>query len=254
MSCELFNQPRFREAAGSEFRPGGLGLTEELASECGLEPGWRVLDVGCGVGSTPSFLARHYEVATVGLDRSPGFIEEAEARDHSVTWMKAHAAGIPYPDGYFDAVFAECFLSGVDDRPKVLTEVGRVLRPGGRLAVTDMYLRRPEASSSLDSLPPATCLRGAVGKDDMLALLEEAGFAVRVWRDCSEVLRAFTASLVFSYGSAASFWHAVLGPGESLRDRVALARPGYCLLIAEARPVPSADPPGSRRLPNTGAG
>ncbi len=241
MSCELYQQPRFRRAAGSEFRPGGLGLTAEVAAECGLEPGRRVLDLGCGVGSTASFLARRWGVTAVGLDRSLRFIEEAEIRDSGVTWVQGEAHEIPFPDGYFDAVFSECFLSTLDDQAEVLREIRRVLRPGGRLAITDVYLRRPEAARSLRFLPSATCLRGAVGKTAMLELVETVGFTVRTWRDRSDALTAFMASLILSYGSAASFWEAALGQDEGLREQVALARPGYCLLIAEPRLAMSSD-------------
>jgi arsenite methyltransferase len=225
MNCSLYEQPLFRQAAGPEFRPGGLALTDELASECGLEPGAVVLDLACGVGSTASQLARSWGVTMVGLDCSPGFIEEARARDPEVSWVVGRADAIPYANGHFDAVFCECFLSTVDEPAKVLREVRRVLRPGGRLAMSDMYLRQPGAAPSSREIP----------------LLERTGFAVRTWRDRSDTLKTLIASLIFAYGSAAAFWAAACGADEGGAHegdagRLAAAKPGYYLLVAQSPP------------------
>ena len=239
MKYGLYQQTPFRSAAGAEFRPGGLDLTEELAAECGLMQGQRVLDLGCGVGSTASYLARRWGVSVVGLDSSVGFIEEAESRDPGVTWTLGRAEEIPYGDGSFDAVFCECFLSTLDDPSRVLGEIRRVLRADGRLAVTDMYLRNPGNAPSLIGLPAASCLRRAGCREAVVSTLERADFSVRVWRDRSDALKAFTASMVFAYGSLARFWDAVLGEGEGEGEgegagwveSIALFRPGYYLLV-----------------------
>jgi arsenite methyltransferase len=235
MTRSLYEQPPFRAAAGTEFRPGGLGLTAELAGECGLRPGQLVLDVGCGVGATASFLAEHYGVTAVGLDCSAPSVDEATHRDERVTWILGRAQQIAYPDEHFDAVFCECFLSTQEDAIEVLQEMRRVLRPAGFLAVTDLYLRTPETASSLSSLPADTCLRSAASKDVTLALFESAGFEVSFWRDRSDALRALMASLVFAYGSAAAFWDAALGEYAGLRATVEHSRPGYYLLVARRR-------------------
>ncbi len=181
MNCSLYEQPLFRLAGGSEFRPGGMALTDELAAECDLAPGMPVLDVACGVGSTASHLAERWAVVMTALDSSPRFIEEARARDANVAWVLGSAEAIPLPDACVDAVFCECFLSAAGDPDQVLHEARRVLRPGGRLAVSDMYLRRPEGAVTSDA-PNATCLRGARGKEATLSLIARTGFAVRTWR------------------------------------------------------------------------
>ena len=241
MNCSLYEQPSFRQAAGAEFRPGGLALTDELAAECGLTPGMSVLDLACGVGSTASHLARDWGAVAAGLDDSPRFIEEADARDPDVTWVVGRADAIPFLDGSFDLVFCECFLSMVDDPAGVLREARRVLRPGGHLALSDMYLREPGSARAPDALPPATCLRGATGREATLALLARTGFAVRTWRDRSDALKALFASLIMAYGSAAAFWAEAAGRppddvGPADGASLAAARPGYYLCVAEALP------------------
>lgn len=252
MNCTLYQQAAFRRASGAEFRPGGLTLSEELAQACDLRPGERVLDLGCGVGSTASYLSRRWELQVTGLDASPEFVAEARSRDRQVDWAVGRAEAVPFPDGHFDAVFAECFLSGLDDPVPALREVKRVLRPGGRLAVSDMYLREPSAASPLVQAPAATYLCGALGKDATLELIQESGFRLDLWRDCSGTLKGLMAALIMEYGSAAAFWEAATAAGEGDRcaparaareltepegapashDSWPAARPGYYLLVA----------------------
>jgi arsenite methyltransferase len=240
VSAGLYQDASFRRAAGAVFRPGGLLLTQELAEACRLQPGERVLDLGCGVGATAAYLAERWVVTVCGLDRSPAFLAEARSGHPELDWVLGEAGNIPLPDGEFDTVFAECFLSGVDARA-VLAEVRRVLRPGGRLALSDVYLRHPEAGA-LPFAPAVTCLRGAVGKEETMDLLRQSGFAVKLWEDRSDALKELMASVILSYGSAADFWKATLGEEEgdvdleSLSRRIAGARPGYYLLVAEAVP------------------
>ena len=236
MDCELYQQAEFRKAAGAEFRPGGLGLTKELALACDLRPNHRVLDVACGLGSTASYLACRWGVQAWGLDAHPGFLEEAKRRDWEVSWVLGDAEAIPFPDAYFDAVFAECFLSAVDYRPAVLREIGRVLRPGGRLAVSDLYLRNPGTTVSF--APPSTCLAGCADKETTEGLLRQAGFVVILWHDRSDALKVFMAELILAYGSVSSFWQASgamkrTGGGNGFLEQLSAARPGYFMLVAE---------------------
>lgn len=235
MSCRLYEQKRFREAAGGEFRPGGIGLTQELAAACALAPGQRVLDLGCGVGSTASFLAARYGVDAVGLDGSAAFIDEARERDHAVEWVLGRADALPFPDGSFTVVFCECFLSLFDDPGHVLREMRRVLGRGGRLALSDMYLRDPAVGRHSPELPAGSCLRAAVSLDEMRTLIENAGFEVTLCEDRSESLKTLMAALIFSYGSAAGFWEAATGGGETNAAWLRAVRPGYLILAARAR-------------------
>ena len=237
MTLTLYHQPRFRDACGSEFRPGGLPLTAELAELCRLTPGLQVLDLGCGVGSTASFLARQFGVETVGLDSSSASLAEAQANDQGVSWVLGRAEQIPFPDNHFDVCMCECFLSAVEEPAVVLREIRRVLRPTGLLAVTDVYLRRPSAGDTLKNLSPQVCLRGALGQQETKARFDDGGFEVCFWQDRSDALKSLMAALVFAYGSSATFWKALLGEEAGQSAVVQAARPGYYLLLARPRPA-----------------
>jgi arsenite methyltransferase len=258
VDSRLYQQPSFRVAAGCEFRPGGVELTRQLAGACALQPGGRVLDLACGVGSTASYLSKEWDAKVSGLDASPEFLAEARERDEDVEWVVGKADALPFRDGWFDSVFAECFLSTFADPGPILREVRRVLRPGGRLAVSDMYLREPDAVPLGALTPAATCLSGARNKDATLAAFREHGLRVTVWEDRSEALKGLMASLIMAYGSAAAFWEAAAGDGADGAEgagggsaaargaALQAARPGYYLVVAEASPsapatVPSRD-------------
>jgi arsenite methyltransferase len=207
------------------------------------------------VGSTASYLSMEWGAKVSGLDISPEFLAEARGRDEDVEWVLGAADATPFADARFDVVFAECFLSSCTDRAAVLREIRRVLRPGGRLALSDMYLREPSAAPLAVLAPSATCLCGARGKDATLRAIEDHGFRVTVWEDRTEALKGLMASLIMAYGSAAAFWEAVVGGEGGARDACGSAvacaaassavRPGYYLLVAEVTaPVPatSSDP------------
>jgi ubiquinone/menaquinone biosynthesis C-methylase UbiE len=108
-----------------------------------LEPGFRVLDVGCGPGTiTVDLAARVVPAEVVGIDTSEEVIEAArqaaeEAGCGNVTFMTGDVAAVDAPDSSFDVVHAHQLLQHLPDPIAALTEMRRVLRPGGLVAVRD---------------------------------------------------------------------------------------------------------------------
>ena len=108
-----------------------------LADAARLATGQRVLDVACGTGVLAREAAKRVapDGAVVGLDRNEGMLAVAQRKAPAVTWKAGLAESLPFPDRGFDAVVSQFSQMFFEDRAKALREMGRVLKPGGRMAV-----------------------------------------------------------------------------------------------------------------------
>ncbi|MEU3994161.1 class I SAM-dependent methyltransferase [Streptomyces platensis] len=133
---------RSLEAAGDQ-------LTDLLARKLELGPGRRVLDLGCGVGGPAIRLARTTGAEVVGItisheqSRVGQALVEKEGMADLVTVAHGDAMELSYPAGSFDAVMALEAIEHMPDRRTVLSNIARVLRPSGRVALTDFFERAP---------------------------------------------------------------------------------------------------------------
>lgn len=156
------------ELTGGCRHPGGLELTERVVELAGLPSRAAVLDVGCGDGATAAHLERRFGLRVIGVDRSAAFVRRGRERCLDLDLREGTAERLPLPDASVDAVLAECVLSILDEPAAALEEWARVLRPGGRLLVNDLYRR--------------------VDPDAARRLLTRLGFAVEAWEDHSSAL------------------------------------------------------------------
>jgi SAM-dependent methyltransferase len=116
--------------------PGGAVATAHLLSSLDLGPGVRALDLGCGTGATVAEAGRT-GAAVIGLDLRPSMLAAARRRNGPLRLVRADLeAGLPFVDSSFDAVWAESVVALLDP-PRVVAEMARVLRPGGRIAVNE---------------------------------------------------------------------------------------------------------------------
>lgn len=162
-----------------------------------LKAGETVLDLGSGGGIDVLLSARRVgETGFVyGLDMTDEMLALAEqnreqAGVENVKFLKGHIEDIPLPDSSVDVIISNCVINLSADKDAVLREAYRVLRPGGRFAVSDIVLEgepTEEFRANMDSW--TACVAGALEKDDYLARLSAAGF-----NDPSiEVTRAYSA-------------------------------------------------------------
>ncbi|MEK6285348.1 MAG: arsenite methyltransferase [Acidobacteriota bacterium] len=162
----------------------GLSCGNPTAS-AHLRPGEVVVDLGCG-GGLDIFLASPKvgpEGRAIGIDMTPEMIERARrnAEKGGYTNVEFHLAKIdhlPLPDNSVDCVISNCVINLAPDKQAVFREIVRVLKPGGRLAVSDIALKKelpPEVSSDL--LAYVGCVAGAILTGDYKRGLLEAGFA-----------------------------------------------------------------------------
>ncbi|HWH65748.1 MAG TPA: methyltransferase domain-containing protein, partial [Gaiellales bacterium] len=120
-----------------ELRPAGESWRELAAVELAeLGPAARLLDVGCGTGRFAVFAAERLGARVWGVDPSSEMLDQAKRRGaRGVGWKQAAAEHLPFKDGWFDAAHAHLVMHVVDDVGAALSEIARVLCPGGRLVV-----------------------------------------------------------------------------------------------------------------------
>lgn len=154
-----------------------------------LRPGEVVVDLGCG-GGLDVFLSAAKVGPTgkaIGIDMTPEMLALARknAEQSGVSNVAFHQATIdnlPLPDGSVDCVISNCVINLAPDKRAVFREIARVLKPGGRVAVSDIALKRPlPPDLGSDLMAYVGCIAGAISIADYEAGLAEAGFgAVQV--------------------------------------------------------------------------
>jgi arsenite methyltransferase len=170
---------------GESYHPGGADLTRRLADALSLHPGERVLDVAAGIGTTALLLAAERDVEVLGVDL--GASQVARARDRADTpgfvararFEVGDAERLPVEDGAFDAVVCECAFCTFPDKATAAAELFRVLGPGGRVGITDVWLDPDRLDPELAGLAGrVACLADARPVDETRATLEAAGLRV----------------------------------------------------------------------------
>ena len=151
-----------------------------------LRPGETVLDLGSGGGIDVLLSARRVGPTgrAIGLDMTDEMLalarrNAAEAGVTNVEFLKGEIEAIPLPDASVDVVISNCVINLSPDKGATLREVARVLRPGGRFAVSDIVAQGapvPEATRA-DMESWTGCVSGALHEDEYRALLGEAGLA-----------------------------------------------------------------------------
>jgi ubiquinone/menaquinone biosynthesis C-methylase UbiE len=135
---------------------GSMSATRELVELCGIGDGSLVLDVGCGVGATPRYLARSYDARVVGVDLLERMVRQAralvgrEGAGERVSLGVADARALPFADAAFDAVLVESVNVFFEDKGPAMEEYVRVTRPGGYVGVTEMTWLKPPSPEVAD--------------------------------------------------------------------------------------------------------
>ena len=150
-----------------------------------LRPGEIVVDLGSGGGLDVFLAAKQVgpKGRAIGIDMTPAMIERARASAAAagytnVEFYLAHIDKLPLPDASVDCVISNCVLNLAPDKPAVFREIARVLKPGGRLAVSDIALKGQLPEAVACSLAAYVgCIAGAIRMETYREELLKAGFA-----------------------------------------------------------------------------
>ena len=233
---------------GESYHPGGLDLTRRLARALDLRPGDHVLDIASGPGTTALLVAAEFGVEVDGVDLGSMTVERANAMAADkqmagqVRFHCGDAERLPMDDASVDAVVCECAFCTFPDKTAAAAEIARVLRPGGRVGITDVALDPARLDAELQSLAGwVACIADARPVAEYVALLERAGLRVTLTEPHDDALARMIEQIDARLAAFSMLKHAAL---ESIdvpraRERCALAAQavtdgiaGYSLIVA----------------------
>jgi ubiquinone/menaquinone biosynthesis C-methylase UbiE len=174
----------------------GCGNPQAIAA---LRPGETVLDLGSG-GGFDCFLAAKRVGASgrvIGVDMTPEMVSKArdnarKVQSLNVEFRLGEIEHLPVADASVDVILSNCVINLAPDKARVFREAFRALKPGGRLAISDVVASRELPAALAASLEAMTgCVAGAARIEELQALLSEAGF-----RDVSIVPRPESAAII----------------------------------------------------------
>ena len=177
----------------------GCGNPQAIAA---LRPGETVLDLGSGGGIDCFLAARQVGEAgkVIGVDMTPEMIDRArrtaaEAGTRNVEFRLGEIEHLPVADGTVDVVLSNCVINLSPDKPAVYREAFRVLRSGGRLAISDVVATAPLPEDMRGNLELLVgCVAGAATLDEVESILAEAGFVnirIELNERSREIIRGF---------------------------------------------------------------
>ena len=161
-----------------------LGVANHLRF-ADIRPGETILDIGCGGGIDTMLAARRTGPTgrVIALAFLPEMLERTaaaarEARLENVEPLEAEMEAIPLPDASVDLIVSNGVVNLSPRKARVMAECARVLRPGGRLCVSDLTVAQDDLPPEIATQPAAWagCVAGALKEEDFVAKLEQAGF------------------------------------------------------------------------------
>jgi SAM-dependent methyltransferase len=179
----------YAEGDLTKFSEANLGLGCGNPTALGtLKPGETVLDLGSGPG-LDCFLAAQKVGPTgtvIGVDMTDAMIKKARANAAhfgltNVEFRLGDIDHLPIDPATIDVIISNCVINLAPDKPKVFAEAYRVLKPGGRMYISDIVLLKELNEQQRNNVDLLTgCVSGALLRDDYLAIIKKTGFTVKI--------------------------------------------------------------------------
>jgi len=226
----LYQSGALQKGCGSYLRPGGAELTRRIFELAPPVPTDRIIDIGCGRGTTLNMLHSQGFRQLFGVDRHPEFLQETGSGDAGdICRLCGDMTHLPIQDTSLDFLLCECAWN-LSEQHISMREFARVLKPGGVLALADIFHQQPVPGE----WPIESCLASARTIAETKGIVKQYGFTIEHLEDHSHILRQAAAEFILAHGSLHEFWYAVTGSrvaGDQLCTMTAASRPGLFILI-----------------------
>lgn len=242
-----YSSPAAAWLLGASFHPGGLELTSRLARALRVGPGELVVDVASGPGTSAVQVALDTGCDVIGVDLTPDTIAAATRRVASaglsdrVLFVQGDAEALPLGDASVDGALCECALCTFPDKEKATAELARVLRPGARVAISDLTAIREELPPELTSMQAwVACVADARPLEEIALLLERGGLVVEATERHDDALAAMLDRVDARLRTARLLGAGLFGDGvasgralvAAAQDSLARGLLGYGVVIA----------------------
>lgn len=181
----VYEQPAVRWLLGGELHPGGEELTRRMLELAAVGEDDRAIDIASGAGTTAILAARECGCEVVGIDYGPAAVAganetaRAEGLGERVSFIEGDAEALPFDDDSFDVAICECALCTFPDKATAVAEMARVLRPGGRLVLSDVIADHSRLPADLrGTMATVACVGAALPEQGYRELLGAGGFEV----------------------------------------------------------------------------
>ncbi|HEU5156661.1 MAG TPA: methyltransferase domain-containing protein [Streptosporangiaceae bacterium] len=191
---DSFNFPPF--AAGQSLDEATAAQERHIADDGGFRPGWRVLDVGCGVGGPALTIAAHSGAEITGVNISPNQLPIARqitARrglSGLVRFIGGDAMRLPFQPESFEGAYVIQSMCHAPDKPRAYREIARVVKPAGVFLGNDWLCRdnitRAEYADYIEPICRTWALPSLISPSELAGQLEQAGFVVKALGDVAE--------------------------------------------------------------------